>query len=154
MVYPGGERLVSVAEDPVGELVEHVNPPSVSPPKGEYTHAVVLDVSAAKLCFVTGQVGYSLDGRAATGFDQQVDYAFDNLRTVLESVGASFATVVQLTTYLTSDALIDRYFAKRAELFPQLFGARYPANALIIVSALARPELQIEVQAIAAIPGS
>lgn len=143
-----------MADQDDGVLVQHVNPPGVSPPKGEYTHAVVLDASAARLCFVTGQVGYALDGRAAADFEQQVDYAFDNLGTVLESVGASYGTLVQLTTYLTSESLIDQYFAKRAELFPELFAGRYPANALVIVSALARPELQIEVQAIAAVPMS
>jgi 2-iminobutanoate/2-iminopropanoate deaminase len=136
----------------MSELIRHINPPSVTPPKGEYTQAVVLDASAMSLCFVSGQVGYTLDGRAATDFEQQVEYTFDNLRAVLESVGASFGTVLQLTTYLTSDRLIDRYFAKRSELFPAIFAGRYPANALVIVAALARPQLQIEVQAIATMP--
>jgi 2-iminobutanoate/2-iminopropanoate deaminase len=138
----------------MSELIEHVNPPSMSPPKGEYTHAVVLDASAARLCFVTGQVGYTGDGRAAIDFERQVDYTFRNLRIVLESVDASFSTLLQLTTYLTSDALIERYFAKRAELFPKLFSGKYPANALVVVTALARPELQIEVQAVAAVPAT
>jgi enamine deaminase RidA (YjgF/YER057c/UK114 family) len=136
----------------MGDLVRHVNPPSVSPPKGEYTHAVVLESPAAKLCFVTGQVGFGPDGEVPPTFEDQVVNTFENLRVVLESVGSTYRAVLQLTTYLTSEALIDPYFAKRAELFPRLFGTGFPANALIVVAGLARPALQIEVQAIAAVP--
>jgi 2-iminobutanoate/2-iminopropanoate deaminase len=138
----------------VSDLVDFVNPPGVTPPKGEYSQVAVLNVPAARLCFVTGQVGFGPGGHAEPELEPQMDATFENLRTVLETVGASLGTVLQLTTYLTSETLIDRYFAKRAELFPKLFGSRYPSNALVVVSALARPPLQIEVQAIAAIPAA
>ena len=134
--------------------VEYVNPSQVGRPKGEYSHVAILPVAGARLCFLTGQVGYDEDGQAAPDLESQMDLTFGNLRAVLESVGASLHSLLQLTTYLTSESLLTRYAAKRRELFPRLFGTRYPPNALVVVRALARPQLLVEVQAIAAAPGS
>jgi len=129
--------------------VQYLNPTAVSAPKGEYSHVAVLPVAGARLCFVTGQVGYDLAGKAAPELEPQFEQAFENLRTVLEAVGSSLGSLLQLTTYLTREELIPRYFAKRRELFPRLFGTNYPTNALVVVRALARPELLIEIQATA-----
>ncbi len=138
----------------MGSPVEYVNPDQVSRPKGEYSHLAILPVAGARLCFLTGQVGYDEDGRVAPDLESQMDQTFANLRDVLESVGASLHSLLQLTTYLTSESLLTRYAAKRRELFPRLFGTRYPPNALIVVRALANPQLLVEVQAIAAAPDS
>lgn len=135
--------------DPV---VSYRNPAGVRRPNGLYSHAAVLHDGSPRLCYVSGQVGVDLDGVADPSFERQMEQVFTNLAAILSDVGGSLGTVLQLTTYLADRDLIDRYFAKREQLFPTLFPAGYPPNALLVVSALARPGLLIEVQAVAALP--
>lgn len=136
--------------DPV---VTYRNPAGVRRPNGLYSHAAVLHDGSPRLCYVAGQVGVDLDGVADPSFEHQMEQVFTNLAAILSDVGGSLGTVLQLTTYLVDRDLIGRYFAKREQLFPTLFPAgAYPPNALLVVSALARPGLLIEVQAVAALP--
>lgn len=133
-------------------IVTYRNPAGVRRPNGLYSHLAVLNDAAARLCFVGGQVGVDLDGVVDTSFERQMEQVFANLGVVLADAGSSFQAVLQLTTYLVDAGDIDAYFAKRDELFPRLFSDDgYPANALIVVSTLARPALRIEVLAVAAI---
>lgn len=134
-------------------MVTHRNPAGVRRPNGEYSHVSVLNDGSARLCFVGGQVGVDPDGGVDSTLEGQIDQVFANMSAVLDDVGASLSNVLQLTTYLVDVGDIDAYFTKRAELFATLFADGYPPNALIVVSALARPALRIEVQAVAAIPG-
>jgi enamine deaminase RidA (YjgF/YER057c/UK114 family) len=134
-------------------LVEHRQPHGVLAPRGQYSHAAILHDRSARLCFVGGQVGYDLDGGVPPTLQAQMEQVFANLSAVLADAGASLSSVLQLTTYLVDTGDIDAYFATRGDLFPRLFPNGYPPNALIVVHALARPTLLIEVQAVAAIPG-
>jgi 2-iminobutanoate/2-iminopropanoate deaminase len=136
-------------------VIEYRNPADTEAPRGEYSHVAVLHGPATGLCFVGGQVGLDERGRVATDLGPQMEQTFENVAAALAAAGASLRSVLQLTTYLTSDTLIPQYFAKRTELFPRLFPDRaYPPNALIVVSALARRPLLIEVQAVAAVPAT
>jgi enamine deaminase RidA (YjgF/YER057c/UK114 family) len=112
-------RLPGLAD--VTEPVRYVNPAGVRPPRGEYSHVAVLPIAGTRLCFVSGQVGYAVDGRADPDLNSQMERTFENLGHVLESVGSSLGSVLQLTTYLTREADIAPYMATRAELFPRLF---------------------------------
>lgn len=133
-------------------IVTYRNPAGVRRPNGLYSHLAILNDFPDRLCFVGGQVGVDLDGEVDPAFDRQMEQVFANLGVALADAGTSFASVLQLTTYLIDAGDIDAYFAKRVELFPTLFPDEgYPANALIVVSALARPALRIEVLAVAAI---
>ena len=76
---------------------------------------------------------------------------FANLSLALASVGAGFRDVMKTTTYLTD---LKNVPALR-EIRARHFDAAYPpANTLIPVSALARPELLLEIEAVVAVPGS
>jgi 2-iminobutanoate/2-iminopropanoate deaminase len=134
------------------QLVQYRNPDGVHPPNREYSHAAVLTDPAARLCFVSGQVGVGPGGTIDPSLGGQIDTVFTNLGAVLADVGSSFGDVMQLTTYLVDEADIEPYTARRAELFADLFADGYPPNTLVVVHALARPALRVEVQAIAAIP--
>jgi enamine deaminase RidA (YjgF/YER057c/UK114 family) len=88
----------------------------------------------------------------AGDFDAQAEQAFANLSKVLESGGSSLADVVKVTIFLTD---MDN-FGKIVELRERYFTPPYPADTLVEVSSLARPEwlnaeLLIEIEAIAVI---
>lgn len=57
---------------------------------------------------------------------------------------------MKLTTYLVSDDLVDDFFTAREETIGQLFpSGAFPPSTLLIVRGLVRPELLVEIEAIA-----
>ena len=70
---------------------------------------------------------------------------FRNLQRVLEAGGSSLDRVVKVTIFLTDMG----NFSKIVELRGKWFTPPYPADTIVEVSALALPELEIEIEAIA-----
>lgn len=76
----------------------------------------------------------------------QAERVFVNLRIALASVGARFSDVVKATTFMTD---VSNAAALREIRAKFLDPARPPANSLIPVPTLARPELLLEIEAVA-----
>jgi 2-iminobutanoate/2-iminopropanoate deaminase len=100
------------------------------------------------LLFVSGQTGIDDAGElvAVEDFDAQADQAFRNLARVLEAGGSGLEHVVKVTIFLTDMAA---NFPKIVELRGKWFTAPYPADTIVEVRSLYRPEVEIEIEAIA-----
>ena len=99
------------------------------------------------LLLISGQAAIDENG-ALVGvgdFDAQAEQVFRNLRRVLEAGGSSLDRVVKVTIFLTDMA----NFPKIVELRGKWFAPPYPADTIVEVTALALPELEIEIEAIA-----
>lgn len=124
---------------------EFSNPDGISKPTG-YTHVVTTD--ARKTVFISGQIGLDAQGNVQQGLRAQTVQVFENLKTALGSVGATFDNVVKVTTLIVNYKPEDRAILR--EIRSQYFSAQQPpASTLIGVQALALPELLIEIEAIA-----
>ena len=122
-----------------------VNPSTMAPPSG-YSHAVK---KRGTPVFISGQVGIGADGRlAGEDVGTQTEQAFQNLRTVVEACGGSMQDIVKLTIFVTDSAFRPAVAAARQRHFKE--GA-YPASTYLVVSALAVPQLLVEVEAVAMI---
>lgn len=99
------------------------------------------------LLFVSGQAAIDEHGQivGVGDFDAQAEQTFRNLRRVLEAGGSSLERVAKVTIFLTDMA----NFPKIIDLRGTWFQAPYPADTIVEVRALALPELQIEIEAIA-----
>ena len=136
-----------------GPTVTLSNPGGVHPPAGWYHH--LARVEGARLLFLAGQVGLDQDGRLAGNGDvhAQLHQAFRNIGKVLESAGASFDSIVQLTTYVVGRESVQPYLDARTELFAEIYPrGNYPPNTLLVVAGLLREEMLVEVTAVAAVP--
>ena len=103
-------------------------------------------VRVGDLVLVSGQVGVGPDGNVVEGgFPGQARQALKNLRSVLELAGSSIECVAKVTFYLTDQAQFEHVPALREEFFSE----PYPADTTVVVKALARPGLLVEVEAIA-----
>jgi 2-iminobutanoate/2-iminopropanoate deaminase len=127
---------------------EEIQPSAQTDPHSYYTEAV----RYGNLVFVSGQVALDSDGEVVGEGDvaAQANRALENLGRVLDAAGASPAYVLKITIFMTNAA-------DRARIMPArraFFGATRPASTLVEVRALARPELLIEIEAIAAVPDS
>jgi 2-iminobutanoate/2-iminopropanoate deaminase len=98
--------------------------------------------------YLAGQTGYQDErGESYPGdFDGQVHVAFERLRKTLEAAGGKLDDIVTMTVFITDMANGTRFTQLRKEFFQE---GRYPASALIGIKELARPEMMIEIQAIA-----
>ena len=101
------------------------------------------------LVIVSGQAALDEHGNivGAGDFDAQAEQVFRNLARVLEAGGSSLERVVKVTIFLTDMT----NFGKIVELRRRWFTPPYPADTIVEVRALALPELEIEIEAIATV---
>jgi len=129
-----------------------IRPKELGAPLGMYSHA--MSAPAGEIVVVAGQVGTLPDGRiAGDDVGAQTKQALANVRTVLDAAGCSPRDVIRLQTFLTRADDIPGFMKARGEVFPDFFPERaYPPNTLLIVSGLVRPELRVEIEAMAVKP--
>jgi len=103
------------------------------------------------LVIVSGQAAIDEQGQlvGVGNFDAQAEQAFANLRRTLEAAGSSLDKIVKVTIYLTDMS----NFPKIVELRGRHFTEPWPADTIVGVTALALPELEIEIEAIALADG-
>ncbi len=122
-------------------------------PIGMYSAGFQIDVGP--LVFVAGQVAMDAEGRIVGEGDiaAQATQVYKNLAAVLAEAGCTFRDVVKFTTFLTRDEDWGPFGEWRREEYPKLFpDGVYPPNTGVVVQALARPPLLLEVEAIAVRP--
>jgi enamine deaminase RidA (YjgF/YER057c/UK114 family) len=110
-----------------------------------YSHAAEV-AAPSRVLFISGQFGVAPDGRLPVDFAAQCERAMDNVEALLAAAGMTTANIVKLTHYAT-----------QATDFPILVQIRQqrwafdpaPSVTAIAVSALARPEYLIEIEAVA-----
>ena len=121
-----------------------MNPETIAKPGG-YPHVVEI-TGPGRIVYIAGQLGLKPDGKIAGDFRAQAVQAFENLKSALAAVGASFGDVVKLNNYLIDipanlpiyREVRDRYVNTKAP----------PASTTIGVPALARPDALYEVEAV------
>lgn len=87
------------------------------------------------------------DGRSLAGdFDGQVRCVFRKLAQTLKDCDATLADIVTMTVFITEPRLNTRFVELRKEFFA---GGAYPASTLVTVAALNRPEMMVEINAVA-----
>src|SRR5258708_189702 len=125
------------------------NPKELGPPMGQYTH--VTRVKANEFMVIGGRLSGDAAGNVIGegDFDVQTAQVFRNIETALNSAGASWASVVQFTTYLVHSQDIPKFMAFRLREFPKMFpDGKYPPNTLLMVDRLVKEAFVGEVQTI------
>lgn len=107
-------------------------------------------IRVGQLLFISGQAATDAEGRVVGPGNcvEQSECVMQRISTILEAAGASLKDVVKTTTFLTS---VDDYGAYNY-VRSKFFSEDPPASSTVIVAALVRPELLVEVEAVAVIP--
>lgn len=126
----------------------HIAAPEGVAPGTGYTHVVL---GTGRLVAVSGQIALDADGKVVGEGDPaaQAAQVFENLRRCLAAAGAGFENVVKFTFYVTDVAHLP---AVRAARDRYIDVERPPASTAVQVAALFRPELLLEVEALALLP--
>ena len=120
-------------------------PDTIARPGSRYSHGIEVAPNA-RWVYVSGQVGWSPDGRIEDGIEAQTRRAFQNVLAVLAEAGMGAGDIVRLNSYLTDAADVPKFRAGR----DSVMGDAMPASTLVVVDALIHPELKVEVEAVAA----
>jgi len=117
-------------------------------PKG-YANGMAAD---GRLVVTGGVIGWDIEGRLMPGFVAQVRQTLANIAEILAAGGASPEHLVRLTWYVVD---IEEYLANLKELgrvYREIFGAHYPAMALVQVVRLVEKAARVEIEATAVVP--
>ena len=130
--------------------LERINPEDLSSPLG-YTHVIV--ATGSRLVFVAGQEPEDEQGHLVGPGDLAVHarQVFANLGRALAAAGARPEQVPKITIFVVHYRR--EYLPAIEEGRVALFGDHQPADTLVGVEALSRPEYLIEVEAIAVTDG-
>jgi len=95
--------------------------------------------------YMTGQAGFTLDGRLVGVGDPAVQarQAMENIKTLMQMAGGTMADLVKLVVYVTDRA----YRAAAYPVIRSYLGEPRPCQTGVVVKGLAREELLIEIDA-------
>ncbi len=112
-----------------------------------YSRAVV----QGGFVFVAGTTGYDYATMTLPAtVEEQTRNCFRTIAATLKEAGTSMANVVRATYYITDAADADKVFP----IFGEVFGDIRPASTLLVVAGLYKPEMKVEIEVTAALPGA
>ena len=100
---------------------------------------------AGRMLYVSGQVGVDAEGNVGQGIGEQAKIAVANVNAMLAQAGMANTDIAKVTIYLTDEAHLGEFMAAAGGTLP----SPPPATTLLIVKALAAPNLFVEIEAIA-----
>jgi 2-iminobutanoate/2-iminopropanoate deaminase len=129
--------------------MNRINPAGLSAPNG-YTH--VVEVTGGRTLYISGQIAVDAKGNlvGAGDFGAQATQVFENLDVALAAGGATFDDVAKLTIFVTDVSQLEAFREVRNRHFRKVL----PASTIVQVVRLVRPELLLEVEAVAVVPAS
>lgn len=105
-------------------------------------------VRTGNLLFVSGQVGVR-GGKTGDGIEEQTRFTMENMRDVLAWAGCTLDDVVKVTVFINDMS----QWPKMNEVYREYFTGDLPARSALGSNGLALPELLVEMECIAEVPG-
>jgi enamine deaminase RidA (YjgF/YER057c/UK114 family) len=123
--------------------------PSGWPAPRGYANGMAAD---GRLVVTGGVIGWNLDGHLPADFVAQVRQTLANISAILAEGGARPEHLVRLSWYVVD---IEEYLAHLktlGQVYRDIFGAHYPAMALVQVVRLVEKAARVEIEATAVVP--
>ncbi|MED5315165.1 MAG: RidA family protein [Pseudomonadota bacterium] len=119
----------------------HLDPDPLAP------YCISPGFKANGMLYLSGHAAIDESGQlvGVGDFEAQAQATFESLQRTLRAGGSDLSNVIKVTIYLTNMSNFEKVVALRQKWF----SAPYPADTIVEVSALALPELMIEIEAIA-----
>lgn len=103
-------------------------------------------VRAGDFLYVAGQIGLNEDGTIPETDRDQIDNAFRRMKLIIEEAGGSMTDIVELVSYHVG---IANNLTDFMEIKSAWIGDPLPTWTILEVAGLARPQLKIEIKAVA-----
>ena len=128
----------------------YINPPNLYKTPWKFNQAIKV-TGAGSLVFLSGIVGYEVDGSLPGDIVTQAENAYASMQRVIEAAGGSMADVVKTNVYVGEEYQIhkDELRDIRARYFND---EGVPATTLLRVAGFAQTGYLFEIEAIAVLP--
>jgi enamine deaminase RidA (YjgF/YER057c/UK114 family) len=125
-----------------------LNPEGLPVPRGSYS--LVNIAQPGRMVFIAGQTASDHDGKVVGVGDakEQTRFVLGKIRRAVEAAGGTMNDIVALNVFSTDV----HHHRDINETRREVLGSNFPTSTMVQVVALARPELLLEVNAIAVIP--
>jgi 2-iminobutanoate/2-iminopropanoate deaminase len=134
--------------------VRYINPSTgVARPQGSYSHIAI--GSGSEIVGLAGQVSLDSDGGLVGEGDvaSQTSQTLRNLSRLLAELDLAWSSILSMRTYIVGTEHLPGFRSVASAFFADAFGDGLPPpNTLVVVSALARPEFLVEIEALAVRP--
>jgi enamine deaminase RidA (YjgF/YER057c/UK114 family) len=144
----GSAPGLAVVEDEISGGPQVLQPSGWPMPRG-YANGMAAD---GKLVVTGGVIGWNVAGHLAEDFVAQVRQTLSNIAAILAEGGARPEHLVRLTWYVVD---IEEYLSNLkalGKIYREIFGAHYPAMALVQVVRLVEKAARVEIEATAVVP--
>jgi 2-iminobutanoate/2-iminopropanoate deaminase len=114
-------------------------------------YAQGIKTTGGTIVWISGQVSQDQEGKMVHrgDFAGQARQALANLKAMVEAAGGTINDIIKVNTYLTDLRYREELARVRADFFPD---GKLPASTLVGVTALAEPDMLVEIEAIAVLP--
>jgi enamine deaminase RidA (YjgF/YER057c/UK114 family) len=127
--------------------IEFKDPVEAPPPAGNYRNLAIV-AAGKRLLIISGQIGNRLDGTIIEGLEAQYEQALSNINAIVASEGGTAIDIAKITIFLTEEPSARGLIG---EANRKHFPDGPPAMSWIRVAGLFRPEVKVEVEALAAV---
>lgn len=119
--------------------------------QGDYSFSPAVTTRGGHIIWLAGHTGQTADdGRSLAGdIDGQTRQTFRNLEKTLAAAGGGLNDIVTMTVFLI-DA---RHTRRVTDIRKEILKKDFPASAAIAVAGFANPDMLVEIQAVAVLPG-
>jgi len=145
---PGLAVLPAAEEEAFAAGARLLQPSGWPAPRG-YANGMAAD---GRLVVTGGVIGWDNQNHLPAGFVAQVRQTLSNIAAILAEGGARPEHLVRLTWYVVD---MEEYLANLktlGQVYRDIFGAHYPAMALVQVVRLVEKAARVEIEATAVVP--
>lgn len=127
--------------------IEFLNPEEAPAPAASYSNLAILP-PGKRILVIAGQIGNLIDGSMVEGLEAQYEQTLKNILALVTSQGGSRHDIARITVFLTEEP---SDWSKIKDANEKYLNQPPPAKTWIYVSKLFKPEVKVEIEALAAV---
>ena len=127
--------------------IEFLNPEEALAPEASYSNLAILP-PGKRILIVAEQIGNLIDGSMVAGLEAQYEQTLKNILALVTSQGGSKHDIARITVFLTEEP---SDWSKIKDANEKYLNQPPPAKTWIYISKLFKPEVKVEIEAIAAV---
>ena len=127
--------------------IEFLNPEEAPAPAASYSNLAILP-PGKRILVIAGQIGNLIDGSMVEGLEAQYEQTLKNIHALVTSQGCSKHDIARITVFLTEEP---SDWSKIKDANEKYLNQPPPAKTWIYVSKLFKPEVKVEIEALAAV---
>ena len=122
------------------------NPSNAPKPAANYSNVAVIP-PGKKLLSISGQIGNDIEGEIAESLEDQYRLALQNINLIVESQGGTKDDIAKITVFMTDEPDWEKIKSAADAFLP----SPRPSMSFIYVKGLFRPDIKVEIEALAAV---